>query len=378
MAQRTETLCVHAGGRVDPAHPGLVNPIYPSTAYEFPHASGKVIYPRYQNVATHEAVAAKIAALEHGEEALVFGSGMAAISTALFALVKAGDHVIFPKDIYGGTFNLAVQDLPRFGIDYTLVPGVEAADFEAALRPETRLVYLETPSNPLLRITDLKAVAAWAKARGLLTLIDNTFASPINQTPLDLGVDLVAHSATKYLNGHTDVNCGAVIASKALMDPIRSCAMRLGGMLDVRGAWLLERGLKTLALRVRRQNENAQRLAEFLSGHSQVRAVHYPGLPSHPQHRVAAGQMRGFGGMLSFDLPEGWADAVLKRLRLITPAISLGGVESVIVQPSRTSHQGLPPVEKAALGITDDLLRLSVGIEDWEDLRDDLGQALAG
>lgn len=370
------TRCVHAGTYFDTASGGACSPVFLSTAHVFPHPTGDNIYPRYFNTPNQQVVARKVAALEGGETALVFASGMAAISALLATCLKPGDHAVFQADLYGGTHELATRELPRWGITVTLAR--TAADIAQACRPETRLIYVESPSNPTLRCLDLEAVAHWGRTHGICTVIDNTFATPINQTPLALGFDLVVHSATKYLNGHSDVNAGVVVGPHRWIDRLRQVAMLHGGMLDAEACARLERGLKTLALRMQRHNENGLRLAQFLRDHPVVARVHYPGLPEHPDHAIAARQMRGFGGMLAFELqrPEA-VDALLQRLRWVLPALSLGGVESLICVPARTSHRRLSPQERQQAGISDALVRVSVGIEDTADLLADFAQALA-
>jgi cystathionine beta-lyase len=372
---RASTLCIHAGTHLDAATGGACSPICTSTAYAFPNSTNENIYPRYFNTPNQRVINRKLAALERGEDALVFGSGMAAISTMLFAQLKPGDHAAFQADLYGGTHQLVTKELVRFGVEVSFCRTAE--EFAAALRPETRLIYVESPSNPLLRCVDLAAVAKVAREGGVLTVIDNTFATPINQNPILLGFDAVIHSATKYLNGHSDVNAGIVVASAAIIRRLRECATNYGGMLDAHSCYQLERGLKTLALRMLQHNENAGRIARFLQTHPAVSRVNYAGLPEHPDHAIAARQMRGFGGMLSFELRDAsQTECVLNRLRLVMPALSLGGVESLVCVPSRTSHRLMPPTERQRAGITDGLVRLSVGIEDAEDLLEDLDQAL--
>lgn len=372
---RPDTQCVHAGTHPDERTGGINSPIFTSTAYAYPNPTGANVYPRYFNVPNQRAVARKLAALEKGEDGIVFSSGMAAISTLLLAYLKPGDHAVFQADLYGGTYHLVVTELARFGIETSFARNL--AEFSTAVRPNTRVLYVESPSNPLLRCVDLAAVAKVGRERGLLSIIDNTFASPINQTPLELGIDAVVHSATKYLNGHSDVDAGAVVSSGEVIRKVTECALNLGGVLDSHACYQLERGLKTLALRVRQQNENAGRLARFLQNHGAVSRVIYPGLPDHPDHAIAARQMRGFGGMLSFELCQpGQLDQLLERLELATPALSLGGVETLVTVPSRTSHKTLPPEERQRAGISDGLVRVSVGIEDIQDLTRDFDQAL--
>ena len=317
-----------------------------------------------------------MAALEHGETAVVFGSGMAAIATLLLAHLKPGDHAIFQNDLYGGTMQFIAHELLWLGVQVSW--GANPAEFASAVRPETRLIYVESPSNPLLRCIDLATVAALGKRHGVLTFIDNTFATPINQNPLDYGFDAVLHSATKYLNGHSDVNAGVVVGAAELIRRVTAGAVNFGGILDAHACYQLERGLKTLAVRVQRHNENALALARFLQAHPAVARVNYPGLPDHSTHAIAARQMRGFGGMLSFELRDpDQVDRMMSRLRVVMPALSLGGVESLICIPSRTSHRTMSPAERQRAGISDGLVRLSVGIEEFEDLRGDFEQALA-
>jgi len=370
------TRCVHAGTWHDPATGGACSPVFLSTAHVFPHPTGQNVYPRYFNTPNQQVVARKVAALEGAEDGLVFASGMAAITTLLATWLKAGDHAVFQSDLYGGTFEFVTRQLPRWQVEFTLAGTVE--DILAACRPHTRLLYVESPSNPTLRCLDLAALAAGARARGILTAIDNTFATPINQNPMALGFDLVIHSATKYLNGHSDVNAGVIVGARHRIESLRETAMLHGGMLDADACARLERGLKTLALRMQRHNENALRVAQFLQSHPAVARVFYPGLPDHPDHAIAVRQMWGFGGMLSFELRRAEAAEVfLQRLRLILPALSLGGVESLACIPARTSHRRLSPEQRQRAGISDGLVRLSVGIEDPDDLTADLEQALA-
>lgn len=373
---RPSTLCIHAGTHIDEATGGACSPIFSSTAFAYPNPENENIYPRYFNVPNQRVIEHKLAALEQGEDALVFGSGMAAISTLLFAYLKPGDHAIFQTDLYGGTYHLIANELTQFGVESSF--GHTPDEFIADVRPNTRLIYVESPSNPLLRCIDLAAVAKLGRARGILTVIDNTFATPINQNPIAFGLDVVVHSATKYLNGHSDLNAGVIVSTVAVIQRLKESAINHGGMLDAHACAQLERGLKTLALRVRQHNENAAEMARFLRGHAAVARVNYPGLLDHPSHAVAAKQMRGFGGMLSFELHDpGQVEHLLGGLRIILPALSLGGVESLICVPSRTSHRRLTSVERQRAGISDGLVRLSVGVEDVDDLIDDLDLALA-
>jgi cystathionine beta-lyase len=369
----SRTLSVHAGSMGDGHYGGIVTPLFPAAAYDY--RSDNILYPRYFNTPNHRAVAEKMAALEKGENALMFSSGMAAIFTSVMALLRAGDHAIFQNDLYGGTHHAVLHELNRYGITYTLVDAARPENFTKAIRPNTRIIYVETPSNPLLKITHLEAVVKIARQHKLITLIDNTFASPVNQNPLELGIDVVLHSGTKYIGGHSDLMCGVAVAAQKYIEPIRQSAIHFGGHADAYTCWLVERSLKTLHLRVEQQNENAQYLAEWLSHHKKVAQVYYPGLKQHPGHHIAKKQMRGFGGMVSFDV-KGNADRVVNRLELIKPAVSLGGVESTINQPVKTSHRRLSAAERKAAGITDKLLRLSVGVEHVDDLIKDLDQAL--
>ena len=369
------TLSIHAGTHHDEPTGGACSPIYTSTAYAFPNPGNENIYPRYFNTPNQRVIARKLAALEGGEAATVFGSGMAAITTLLLAHLKPGDHAIFQNDLYGGTIQFINRELVRLGVEVSW--GANVAEFTAALRPETRLIYVESPSNPLLRCVDLAAVAALGRQYGVLTVIDNTFATPINQNPLALGFAAVIHSATKYLNGHSDVNAGVVVASGKIVRRVAASAVNFGGMLDAQACSQLERGLKTLAVRMRQHNENGLALARFLQTHPAVARVNHPGLPDHPDHAIAVRQMRGFGGMLSFELRDSTrVDRLLSRLRIVLPALSLGGVESLVCVPSRTSHRSLTPGERQRAGISDGLVRVSVGIEDIADLVEDFQQAL--
>jgi len=371
---KMQTQCVHAGGYRDEKTRGIATPIFTATAYEYLDSEARP-YPRYFNTPNQEAVVRKLCALEHGEDGVVFGSGMAAISTALLALLRAGDHAVIQDDIYGGTRSFVTERFPALGIRFTLVDR-DVAAIEAAIRPETRLIYVETPTNPTLQIVDLVRVAELARSKKLLTLIDNTFASPVNQNPLDLGIDVSLHSGTKYLGGHGDLCCGAAIGGRELSGRIRGAAAHLGGSLNAESCYLLERSLKTLALRVERQTENAGRIAELLQREPRVKKVNYPGLANHPGHQIARSQMKGFGAMLSFELASGAALPFMRALRLIRPAMSLGGVESTICDPATTSHRVVPAEDRERLGIPAGLLRLSVGVEDCDDLIADLRQAL--
>ncbi|HCM76250.1 MAG TPA: cystathionine beta-lyase [Cytophagales bacterium] len=367
------TQSVHAGSPGDPLYGGVVNPIYVSSAYDYEEM---VRYPRYYNTPNQLAVTQKIAALENGEDGLVFSSGMAAIMTAMFALLKSGDHIIFQNDLYGGTHHAAIHELNRYGISYTMVDAADPANFEKAIRKETKVIYIETPSNPLLKITDIKKVAEIAKKHRINTIIDNTFASPVNQNPIDMGIDIVTHSGTKYIGGHSDLCCGLLVSTKKLTNKVRVSAMHFGGSLDAQTCYLVERSLKTIVLRVNQQNSNAMTIARFLETEKKVAKVFYPGLKTHALHSIAKRQMPGgFGGMLSFEV-KGSPDKFMKKLKYIKRAVSLGGVESTINSPMKTSHSKLTAEERKAVGISDNLVRLSVGIEDPTDLINDIKQAL--
>ena len=373
---RPATLCIHAGTHLDPVTQGACSPIFTSTAFAYPNPTSQTYYPRYFNTPNQAVICRKLAALEQGEDALVFGSGMAAISTLLLSHLNPGDHALFQADLYGGTHQLVTQELMRIGIEITFAR--TTAQFTEGLRPNTRVLYVESPSNPLLQCVDLRSLAELGQKSGVMTIIDNTFATPINQNPLAWGIDAVVHSASKYLNGHSDVNAGVVVASAAIIQKLTGCAANLGGMLDAHACYQLERGLKTLALRMQKHNENAAMLAHFLQNNPAIRRVNYPGLSDHESHTIASLQMRGFGGMLSFELREPQlVDRLLSRLKVVTPALSLGGVESLICIPSRTSHRGMSAADRESVGIRDGLVRVSVGIEDIEDLLEDFDQALA-
>ena len=370
------SICVHVGEVKDEQFKGAVSPIYVSTSYAFDQVDIKR-YPRYFNTPNQEALRKKIAALEHTQDALIFGSGMAAISTAMLAFLKKGDHVLIQHVIYGGTYNFIANEFEKYGIEYSYTESDQIEDFEPLIKENTKIIYIETPSNPLLGITDIKAVALLAKKRGIITMIDNTFASPINQNPADFGIDVIVHSATKYMGGHSDISAGAVAASKEHIEKILKTGINLGGNLSDFTVWLLERSLKTLNLRVKEQTKNAQILATYLEEHSMINRVYYPGLKSHPQHAIAATQMHGFGAMMSFELTEG-IDAMefQNSLLLIKPSMSLAGLESTVLSPSLTTHALLTEEERLERGINDRLIRFSVGIEEPEDLIADFEQAI--
>lgn len=370
------TICIHTGEIKDTQFGGAVSPIYMATSYSYINAD-PMRYPRYFNTPNQEALGKKIAALENAESGLPFASGMAAISTTLLAFLSKGDHIVLTNEIYGGAFNFVVEEFDKMGIEYSFTDGIAITDFKAQIKSNTKVIYIETPSNPLLTITDIKGVAKLAKKHGLVSIIDNTFASPINQTPLDFGIDISLHSATKYLGGHSDILAGAVAGSSAHIDKIFHKGKNLGGNLSHMISYLLERSIKTLAIRVEKHNANAMYIAEYLDIHKDIAIVYYPGLESHHNHSIAKKQMNGFGGMLSFELRNG-IDAVdfQQKLKLIKPSLSLAGVESTILQPAKTSHALLSADQRKAIGISDNLLRFSVGIEDVQDIIEDIEQAL--
>ena len=369
------TQCVHEGQLEDSQFKGGVSPLYMATNYSF--GEEKKRYPRYFNTPNLEAVAQKVAALEGAEAGLVFSSGMAAISTAMLSYLSQGDHVVLQNDLYGGSRNFVKTEFPKYGITYTFTEGLEVADFEKAIQTNTKGIYLETPSNPLLKLVDLKAVAQLAQSRGLWTMIDNTFASPVNQNPIAYGIDVVMHSATKYLGGHSDISGGIVVGNRTVIERVFDSAKNLGGNMSEFSAWLLERSIKTLALRVQAQNTNAQQIAEWLLDNAAVDQVYYPGLKTHPDHQLATQQMKGFGGMLSFSLQPGKSvERFLENLQLIKPVMSLAGVESTALSPRLTSHALLTEEERLGQGISPQLIRFSTGIEAVSDLLNDLETAL--
>jgi cystathionine beta-lyase/cystathionine gamma-synthase len=376
----TSTNAIHAG-RLAPRVAGAVTtPIFQSSTYEY-HGEDyhNVGYLRLSNSPNHIVLGERIAALESTEAALATGSGMAAISATLFAILSSGDHMLVQDCLYGGTTSLLTHEFPRLGISHTPMPAQDPASWPALIRPTTRVVYVESLTNPLVQVADLEAVVAFAREHGLVSIIDNTFASPVNFRPAELGFDLVMESATKYMNGHTDICAGVVAGTKEEVFKIKVTLDHLGGVLDSHACFLLERGLKTLPLRVRQHNASAHRIAEFLEGHPSVARVNYPGLVSHAQHDRATRLFDGSGGMLSFELEGGVdaAEAFLGKLQLPVHAPSLGGTESLIVRPAAATHGGLPPDERARMGISDALIRFSVGLEDVDDLVEDLENALA-
>ena len=371
-----KTQCVHAGELVDKVNGGSISPLYMATSYKFSDVKINR-YPRYFNTPNQKGLADKIAALEGAEAAILFSSGMAAISTSLLSYLKSGDHVILQNDLYGGTRNFIKTELPKFGIEFTFTSGISSKDFEKEIRKNTKVIYVETPSNPKLKIIDLKSIGDLAINNKILTIIDNTFASPVNQNPLEFGFDIVIHSATKYLGGHSDISAGTIVSSKTIINNIFSSAKNFGGNLSDYTVWLLERSLKTLYLRVKEQNKNALQIANFLENEAWIDKVYYPGLTSHPNHELAKKQMKDFGGMLSFDLsPKIDCKKFLLGLELIKPTMSLAGIETTALSPKLTSHSLLTDEERIEQGINDQMVRLSAGIEDYEDLKDDIIQSI--
>ena len=370
------TICTHVGEIKDEQFKGAISPMYLSTSYEFLDVDVKR-YPRYFNTPNQEYLSKKIAALEHTEAAMIFGSGMAAISTMFLAFLRQGDHLVVQNTLYGGTVNFIKEEFPKYGIEYTFTNGYKVEDFEAAIQPNTKLVHIETPSNPLMTITDIKAIAKLGKAKGVLTSIDNTFASPVNQNPIDLGIDMVMHSATKYFGGHSDICAGAVASSNEHIERIWNVGKNLGGSLSDMTVWMLERSMKTMGLRVKAQTKNAMKLAKWLEKHPKVSKVNYPGLKSHPEYKLAKSQMSGFGAMLSFELSDDIDGHVFqKNLKLIKSSMSLAGIESTMLSPHLTSHALLTQEERDKVGISDQLIRFSVGIEETRDLKKDIDQAI--
>jgi cystathionine beta-lyase/cystathionine gamma-synthase len=378
--KRIETQLVHAGEPLPRIAGAVEMPIFQSATYEYGGEGSyhDVRYLRNNNTPSQLALHAKLAALEGAEAALVTASGMAAISTTLLTLLSPGDHLLAQSCLYGGTHDLLTGELPRLGIEHTFIDADRRDTWTAQLRPRTRAIYVEAMTNPLLEVADLEGVVQFARAHRLVSIIDNTFATPVNYRAVAAGFDLSIHSATKYLNGHSDIVAGAVAGSAAHIERIRHKANHLGGSLDPHAAFLLKRGLKTLALRVRYQNDSALRLAQFLEAHPAVARVHYAGLESHPRHARARALFAGCGGLLSFELKgsPGRADEFAARVRIPTVAPSLGGVHTLLTRPATTSHAGLSHEDRERLGIRDALLRLSVGIEATEDLLEDLGEAL--
>src|SRR6267378_7135742 len=380
----SETKAVRGAADLEKKNGPLATPIYQTSTFEVTDNEEQVeatgtdhYYTRYGNP-TNTVAEKTIAELEGVDAALTFASGMGAITTTLMALLRSGDHVVAQRDIYGGVTKFLSQWLPKMGIETTFVDTTEYEQHARAIRPNTKLLYLESPTNPTLRVVDFKKVAALARQHKLLSMIDATFGTPINQHPAEYGIDVVMHSGTKYLGGHTDLICGVVAGRADLIEKIHSTRTTLGNCMDPHASWMLVRGLKTLAVRVARQNDNALRVAEFLSQHDKVRCVHYPFLKNHPQHAIAREQMSGGGGMVSFEVEGSGDDArrLTESLRLFTLAPSLGGVESLVSIPVLTSHAMIEPEQRKKMRVTEQMIRLSVGIENADDLIADLEHAL--
>jgi cystathionine beta-lyase/cystathionine gamma-synthase len=379
-----ETQAVRGGTELVRKNGPLATPIYQTSTFEVTDSEQQVrathtdmFYTRYGNP-THTVAEKAIAELEGVDAALLFASGMCAVTTTLFALLKSGDHIVAQRDIYGGVNKFLTQWLPKLGIETTLVDTTDYDQHQRAIRENTKLLYLESPTNPTLRVVDLKKVSAIAKQHKLISMIDSTFATPINQRPAEFGIDLVMHSGTKYFGGHSDLICGIVAGRDELISRIHETRTTLGGSMDPHAAWLLLRGIKTLALRVQRQNDNTLRIAQFLAAHPKVKRVHYPFLDTHPQRALAMQQMSGGGGVLSFEL-DASAAAVrtfVESLTLFTLAPSLGGVDSLVTIPVLTSHGMISAEDRAKMGVTEQLVRISIGVENVDDLIADLNQAL--
>jgi methionine-gamma-lyase len=380
------TKAVHAGDKRGSSTGAVVEPIYETSVFAFSSTEQLVdvmgekaegyVYTRYGNPTTRS-VENKMAELEQSEDAAVFSSGMAAIATTFFTLVSSGDHVVSTRDLYGGTLEFFNKVLPKFGVETTLVDALDLNEIRSATRSNTKVIYAETPTNPTLKVTDLSAVAKIGKEKRAMVVVDSTFASPYNTRPMELGVDVVVHSATKYLCGHNDVTAGVVCGSKKFVQELKRTRKSLGGTLDPLAAWLLLRGLKTLGLRMERHNSNGMKVATYLEGHPKVKTVHYPGLESHLQHAIAKWQMTGFGGVVSFEIDADFETTVrfVENLKLCALAPSLGGTETLVTQPVTASHYFVSVEDRKKAGITDQLIRLSLGIEDPEDIIADLEQA---
>lgn len=378
--KRIETKLIHAGDLSPRVLGAVETPIFQSSTFEAGDESSyhDLKYIRLNNTPNHDSVGRTIAALENAEAGLVTASGMAAISTTLFTLLSAGDHILAQSSLYGGTHDLFAHDFAKFGLTFDFIDADDPASWRAKLRPNTKAIYCEAMTNPLLEVADLTSIVRFAREHRLTSIIDNTFASPVNFTPIDAGFDLVIHSASKYLNGHSDIVAGTVAGRRETVERIRHKLNHLGGSMDPHAAFLLSRGLKTLALRMRYQNESTLQIAKFLAGHRAVARVNYAGLESHPRHARARELFKGFGGVLSFEV-KGSVDAAVKFMKSTSiPMLgpSLGGVQTLLTRPAASSHAGMSAEERAKVGISDTLIRLSVGIEATEDLIEDFAQAL--
>lgn len=374
MSKKIGTKCVHSGNIVDDKFHGSISPIYPATTYDYRKTD---TYPRYFNTPNQLALSRKISDLESAEDSILFGSGLGAVSSTMFSFLKSGDHVILHDSIYGGTINLVNTEFKKFNIDFSYIDINDVDLLKSTIKKNTRIIYFETPSNPLLQIVDISLISSLAKENNIISIIDNTFASPINQNPINFGIDLVIHSATKYLGGHSDILAGSVSGAKEHIDKIKKSGINYGANLSDYTVWLLERSIKTLSVRVNAQNQNALDLAKFLDENSLIKKVFYPGLVNHLSHEIASKQMKGFGGMMSFEVTDKInSEDFVSDLKIISPTMSLAGVESSITSPSKTSHKKVDPQIRKKLGISDNLLRFSVGIEDIEDLMLDLDKSL--
>lgn len=376
-----ETKLIHAGEPRPPIGGAVSLPIFQSSTFEYggQDSYSELKYIRMNNTPNHTALHEKLAALENTESAVVTASGMAAISTTLLTFLAPGDHFLAQDCLYGGTHDLITNDLAGLGISFDFIDGGDPASWASKRKPTTRLLYCESLTNPLLQVADLRSLAAFTRENGLISVIDNTFPSPINFRPSEWGFDISLHSCTKYLNGHSDIVAGAVLGTERHISRINHKLVHLGGTLDPHACFLLHRGMKTLAVRVRYQNESALKIAEFLEGHDAVARVNYPGLPGHAGHGRARELFDGYGGMLSFELEGGLEAAERFMSRTVLPIVapSLGGVETLLTRPATTSHAGMPPEDRRALGISDGLIRVSVGLEATADLIDDFDRALA-
>ncbi|MGD8415277.1 MAG: PLP-dependent aspartate aminotransferase family protein [Candidatus Latescibacterota bacterium] len=378
--QHIDTKLIHAGEPIPRIEGAVMMPIFQSSTFESPGGDSydTMKYIRLNNTPNHQALHDKLSALENAESALVTASGMAAISTALFTLLKPGGHLLAQDVLYGGTLGLLDTQFEALGLSYDFIDGRDPSSWESKLKPDTKAIYVETISNPLMGVPELSEVVDFARSHELISMVDNTFASPVNFRPAEWGFDLSFHSGTKYLGGHSDIVAGAVIGRKDLVRDVFVNLKYYGGSLDPHACFLLHRGLKTLGVRVRQQNQNALAVAQFLEKHAAIADVKYPGLPSSPDHERATRFLDGFGGMLSFD-PAGGAEAarrIMDRVEIPIVAPSLGGVESLFSMPATTSHLAVPPDERAAMGIGDGMIRMSVGIESADDLIEDLRQAI--
>ncbi|MEM0096075.1 MAG: aminotransferase class I/II-fold pyridoxal phosphate-dependent enzyme [Candidatus Bathyarchaeia archaeon] len=375
------------GGEKPDSVGAVSTPIYETSVFAFTSTKRLIdvisekaegyLYTRFDNP-TVRAVEQKMAILENAGDAAAFSSGMAAITTTILTLVSSGDHIVASMDLYGGTLTFFQEVLPKFGVEVSLVDASNHIKVENAIKRNTRIIYVETPTNPTLKIVDLHRLTVAAKKKGITTIVDSTLASPYNLQPLKFGIDVVVHSATKYLGGHNDVTAGIVCGSREFIQKLKKTRKIFGGTLDPVAAWLLLRGLKTLALRMEKHNQNGMQVAQFLANHPKIAKVYYPGLPSHPQHELAKKQMRGYGGVVSFEIKGDFEKTVrfVENLKLCLLAASLGGTETLATQPATSSHYFITPEQRQKLGITDQLVRLALGIEDAEDIVADLKQAL--